>query len=154
MKSGGEIGWIKVIKKLEIFHQLDEEECVHILGLCRRRAFDTGEIIWKPGDPGVDLLVLITGRLHVTNAEGKLIGQVLPGASFGEMACLSGERRFVGFEAVEPSIALSLSRRDLVGCALPRLYSQILETTIGLLGQRISRTSTGVDTADGEPGLW
>ncbi|MCH7567418.1 MAG: cyclic nucleotide-binding domain-containing protein [Nitrospirae bacterium] len=68
--------------------------------MCQQRAFDTGEIIWRPGDPGVDMLVLITGRLHVTNEDGKLIGQVLPGASFGEMACLTGHKRFVGFEAV------------------------------------------------------
>ena len=59
------------------------------------------------------MLVLVTGKLHVTNTDGKLIGQVLPGASFGEMACLTGNKRFVGFEAVEPSTALSLSRSAL-----------------------------------------
>ena len=110
MKPREQFGLVKIVKKLEIFRGLSEDEGLHILGLCQRRAFDTGEVVWRPGDPGVDMLVLITGKLHVTNEEGLLIGQVLPGASFGEMACLTGHTRFVGFEAVEPSTALSLSR--------------------------------------------
>ena len=146
---------VKVVKKLEIFRGLSEEEGLHILGLCQRRAFTTGEMIWRPGDPGVDMLVLITGKLHVTNEDGKLIGQVLPGASFGEMACLTGHRRFVGFEAVEPSTALSLSRVSLRGLidSLPDLYVKILETTIELLAHRVTR-SAGVEAADGQPSLW
>ncbi len=62
------------------------------------------------------MLVLITGKLHVKNDAGEIVGQVLPGASFGEMACLTGHDRFVGFGAVAPSTALSLSRWSLRGC--------------------------------------
>ncbi len=147
---------LKVVKKLEIFRSLSEQEALHILGLCQQRAFGTGEIIWRPGDPGVDMLVLITGKLHVTNEDGKLISQVLPGTSFGEMACLTGHGRFVGFEAVEPSTALSLSHASLRGLidSLPNLYVKILETSIELLGHRVSRTSAGVGAADWQPSLW
>jgi CRP-like cAMP-binding protein len=59
------------------------------------------------------MLVLITGNLHVKDDQGQLVGQVLPGASFGEMACLTGHDRFAGFEAVEASTVLSLSRESL-----------------------------------------
>ena len=50
---------------------------------------------------------------------------VLPGASFGEMACLTGNKRFVGFEPVEEATALSLLteptsiRSYLEGVGLP-----------------------------------
>ncbi len=90
MNKREQFGLITIVKKLEIFRGLSEEEGLHILGLCQRRAFNAGEVVWRPGDPGVDMLVLITGKLHVTNEDGKLIGQVMPGASFGEMACLTG----------------------------------------------------------------
>ena len=156
MKARDEL--IKIVEKLEIFRDLSEEEGLHILGMCQRRAFIAGEIVWRPGDPGVDMLVLITGELHVTNADGKMICKVLPGASFGEMACLSGHQRFVGFQAVESSTALSLSRKSLqeLGDTLPRLYHEILETTIGLLAHRISRTgdTAVVAVQDGQPCLW
>ena len=153
MKSREKFGLIKIVQKLEIFRQLSEEEGLHVLGLCQRKAFQTSEVVWKRGDPGVDLQVLITGKLHVKNAAGKLIGQVLPGASFGEMACLTGRRRFVSFEAIEPSTALSLSRNALRGLikTLPELYVKILETTIELLAERVSRTTATVEVADGKP---
>ena len=156
MNSREKFGLIKIVKKLEIFRQLSEDEGLHILGLCHRKAFGAGEVVWNPGDPGVDLQVLITGKLHVKNADGKLIGQVLPGASFGEMACLTGRRRFVGFEAVEASTALSLSRNALRGLikSVPELYVKILETTIELLAERVSRTTAAAEAADGQPSLW
>ena len=156
MKTRDEL--IKIIKKLEIFRDLSEEEGLHVLGMCQRRAFAAGEIVWRPGDPGVDMLILITGELSVTNADEKVICRVLPGASFGEMACLSGHQRFVGFKAVEPSTALSLSRKSLqeLGDTLPRLYLKILETTIGLIARRISRAGDRgvVSVQDGQPCLW
>ncbi len=151
-------GLIKVVQKLEIFSELSEDEGLHILGLCVRRAFESGEVVWSPGDPGVDMLVLITGKLHVKDDKGQLVGQVLPGASFGEMACLTGHDRFVGFEAVEASTALSLSRESLQALikTQPALYVKILETTIELLAHRVTRASSGsaVTTEDGQPGLW
>lgn len=157
-KARDRYGLIKVVQKLEIFSELDKEEALHILGLCARKAYEPGEVIWKPGDPGVDMLVLITGKLHVKDDQDQLVGQVLPGASFGEMACLTGHDRFVGFEAVEESTALSLSRDSLRALisTQPGLYVKILETTIELLAHRVSRASSGaaVKAEDGQPGLW
>ncbi len=157
-KNKDEYGLIKVVQKLEIFRALSEEEGLHILGLCLRRAFAAGEVVWRPGDDGVDMLVLITGKLHVVDDDGKVIGQVLPGASFGEMACLTGNKRFVGFEAVEDSTSLCLSRQALHGLIdkKPELYVKILETTIELLAHRVRRASSGSrdPTGEGEPSLW
>lgn len=151
-------GLLKVVQKLEIFRDLNEDEALHIFGLCTRRSFEFEEVVWNPGDPGVDMLVLITGKLHVKDDEGQVIGQVLPGASFGEMACLTGRGRFVGFEAVEASTALCLSRQSLHGLieSQPALYVKILETTIELLAHRVSRASSGAlrQTEDGQLNLW
>jgi len=47
-------GLVRVVKKLEIFRVLTEDEALHILGLCQRKAYDTGDVIWNPGDPGVE----------------------------------------------------------------------------------------------------
>ena len=158
MPSRAQYDLIKVLRKLQIFRELDEEEALSIVGLCQRQAFDEGHVVWRPGDPGVDMQVLISGKLHVKNADGDVVGMVLPGASFGEMACLTGHDRYVGFEAVEPSTSLSLSRtglRSLIS-RQPALYVKILETTIELLAQRVTRASSGGvrETAEGEHSLW
>jgi hypothetical protein len=38
-------------------------------------------VIWNPGDPGVDMLVLITGKLHVKSDAGEIVGQSCRGAT-------------------------------------------------------------------------
>ena len=141
---------VKVIQKLEIFCDLSPKEAMQVLQLCQRCSFVDGEIIWNPGDKGDSMLVLLSGKLHVKNEEGEVVGEVRPGASFGEMACLSGSPRFVGFQAVEHSTALLLKRsalRDLIGNN-PHLYVRILEMTIGILGHRITRTVSDQDSVE------
>ena len=52
MKKRDKYGLVKIVQKLEIFRDLSEEEGLHILGMCQRRAFDAEQIVWRPGDPG------------------------------------------------------------------------------------------------------
>jgi len=129
---------VKLIRKLEIFQGLSGEEALEIIRMGRRRSFAKGEKIWSPGDPGVDMLVLLSGKLQVADSGGAVIGQVLPGGAFGEMACLSGTPRYFGFEAVEPSSALSFSRVSLAGLveSKPQVYVIILEAAIKILARR------------------
>jgi len=47
MKSG----LVRVVKKLEIFRVLTEDEALHILGLCQRKAYDTGDAYGIRGIP-------------------------------------------------------------------------------------------------------
>ena len=62
-----------------------------------------------PGNADVDMLILITGKLHAVGEDSQVIGQVLPDAPFGKMACLTGNKHFVGFTAVAEFTALSLT---------------------------------------------
>ena len=158
MPSREQFELFKVVRKLEIFRDLTEEEALHILELCQRRTYQAGATIWRAGDPGVDMLVLVTGKLHVNSASGDVVGQVLPGASFGEMACLTGHERYVGFEAQEPATAFCLSRDALRGLIAekPTLDVKILETTLPQLAERVTRASTSgaQQSEDGQPTLW
>ena len=145
---------VKLIQKLEIFRDLNREEALKVLQMCQRRSYAANEVVWNPGDSGEDMLVLLSGKLHVKDKAGALIGEVLPGASFGEMACLSGSPRFVGFVAVEPSTALCLMRMTLraLTSSDPNLYVRILETTIKVLALRISRSRSEQASDETEQG--
>ena len=129
---------VKLIHKLEIFQGLSGEEALEIIRMGRRRSFAREERVWSPDDPGVDMLVLLSGKLHVSDKAGALIGQVLPGGVFGEMACLSGTPRYFGFQAAESSTALSFSRVSLTGLveSKPQVYVSILEAAIKILARR------------------
>ena len=63
-------GLVRVVKKLEIFRDLTEDEAI----LGQRKAYDTGDLLRTPGDSGVDMLVLIMGKLHVKNDAGEIVG--------------------------------------------------------------------------------
>ena len=115
MPSRHQYDVFQIVRKLEIFRDLTEDEALYILELCQQCRYAAGTMLWHAGDPGINMFVLITGRLNVKSDIGDVVGRVLPGASFGEMACLTGHERFVGFEAVQDSTALCLTRDSLRG---------------------------------------
>lgn len=65
--------------------------------LGREVALDAGAVLWKEGDPGDHVVLLVEGRLEVVHqaAEGEEITlrYLYPGAVAGEMAALDGEPR-------------------------------------------------------------
>ena len=58
-----------MIRRLELFHELDAEETKVLLGLCERNTYTAGEIAWVAGDKSSHMLVLLSGRMRVIDAE-------------------------------------------------------------------------------------
>lgn len=137
-----EFQFLKVIQKIELFRTLDSEEARHVLNLCKCRNFEPNEVVWQPHEESTDMLILITGKLIVQNQQGSQIAEVLPGALFGEMGCLTEHPRFVGITSTEASIALSLNRGRLRRLATegPQLYIKILENAVDVLSHRLTNT--------------
>jgi len=74
-----------------------------------------GEWLFHQGDDGDSLYLLIRGRLQVLiEAEGdkkqRLLGEVLPGESVGEVALLTGEARSAGIRAIRDSLLVRIER--------------------------------------------
>jgi diguanylate cyclase (GGDEF)-like protein len=63
-----------------------------------------GAVLWKEGDPGDEVVLLIEGKLEVTtnSPEGDLhvVSTLKPGEVLGEIACLDGGPRSAGVRAV------------------------------------------------------
>lgn len=77
-----------------------------------------GDAVYRQGDLGDSLMVLLSGSLKVTNvtAEGKdiVLGFLKPGALFGEIAALDGRERTANVVALEACEAAAIYRRDLL----------------------------------------
>lgn len=77
-----------------------------------------GDVVYRQGELGDSLMVLLSGSLKVTNvtAEGKeiVLGFLKPGALFGEIAALDGRERTANVVALEPCEAVAIYRRDLL----------------------------------------
>lgn len=82
-----------------------------------RLSFAAGERVIAAGDPGDSLFLVVRGRLRAVapgpDGAETLLNEIMVGASVGEIALLTGERRTATVYAAEPSELLRLSREQL-----------------------------------------
>src|SRR5262245_48175732 len=82
------------------------------------RRFAKGDIAYRRGDPGDSLMVLIKGRIKLTNTsvEGKEVAlhYVGVGDIFGEIAALDGKERAADSIVLEDSEVFVVCTRDLL----------------------------------------
>jgi CRP-like cAMP-binding protein len=86
----------ELAKVSKLFDALDASARLRLLSLSQQRRAAAGEVICREGDPGGEFYVISSGEVRVTCAslEGeKEVARLAPGAFFGEMAVLNGDRR-------------------------------------------------------------
>ena len=108
---------------------------------------ETGDVLFRQGDPGDAFYTVISGALRVLrcdDGQGIVLARLGPGAHVGEVALIDGGVRTALVEAVEPSALRVLSRVDfeeaLNDC--PELTSVVLS----VLGLRMRRMHAYLDS--------
>jgi len=119
---------------------LDEFEVCEISG---------GDWLFREGDDGSSLFLLVRGRLHVLkeNPEQEapqLLGEVVPGESVGEVGLLSGEKRSAGIRAIRDSLLIKISRQSFerLSASHPLLIMKLAAHVARLLQRSQSGTAT------------
>ena len=119
-----------------------------------------GNVLYRQGEPGESLMVVLEGRLKVvkTTADAKEVVLAFLGAGdiIGEMAVLDGHPRSAGVVAMEPVEGVNIYRRDLIHIlkrhpdALLGLLAAVcrrLRTTISLIETYSLQTESRVAAA-------
>src|SRR5688500_14254926 len=105
------------LQELSLFRNLAPDRLALLAERVVACAFDAGEVIFRRGDPGGGLYLVIRGRveLFVTNTRGErlLLETVEAGGYFGELSFLDGEARSANALAVERTELLRLDREHL-----------------------------------------
>lgn len=105
----------------------------------QRRSYARKEVIYRRGEPGDSLMVVVSGRVKLTNvnASGKqIVLQFLaPGNVYGEIAALDGKERAVNAVALEDSEIFLIYSRDLIPTL--RAYPDAMLGIIGVLCERV-----------------
>ncbi len=82
------------------------------------KTYDKGETIYRRGETGDTMMVILTGRVKITNVTAEAREVILnflgPGDVNGEIAVLDGGERTANAVALEETQALVLYRRDLL----------------------------------------
>lgn len=99
------------LKSIGIFSGLPGEDLAPIARIAEEVDFHAGEEVFREGDPGDSLYLVVHGkaRVHRGRREIALLGEK---ECFGEMALLDGEARSASVAAAEDLQTLRISRDD------------------------------------------
>ena len=132
-----------VMRKIGVFKGLEIEHIQRILRVAVSKQFEVGQRIYIFGEPSDEMLVLLRGRLLVTTAGGDQLGEILPGSPTGEMGVLTNQPRSANISAMEPSVAVVITKKNLdaVLASNASMYMCIMKNIVELLCERMAATN-------------
>lgn len=134
-----------LLSRIPLFSGLPPEELDRLLSALATKDLHAGEILFREGDPGDHLYIVVKGELDVLMAEGKpeelLLDTLREGEYLGEMGLIMpGGQRTASVRARGPAVLLSLSRAQFVD--LTRRHPELSASMVRVLSQRLDATNT------------
>jgi hypothetical protein len=129
------------LKSLPLFEGLTTRQLMDLANEVREEQHAAGEVIFREGEPGDCLYLIVDGQVRVTRGETLLRDQG-PKSFFGEIAVLEDVSRTATITATSPLRLLRLDRDDLL-----RLMEELPGIAIGIcrnLSRRVSELTERV----------
>ncbi|HEY4217057.1 MAG TPA: cyclic nucleotide-binding domain-containing protein [Gemmatimonadaceae bacterium] len=106
----------ELLRKVAIFKDLDADELAAVADLCKEERFVSGEYIFREGEPGNRLFLILSGEVRISrNVPGsgeEALAVLKPGALFGEMAVFDRSERSTDAISNGGTTALTIARPD------------------------------------------
>ena len=127
----------------------EQELHPQLLEQLETRVLHGGDWLFRQGDAGDSLYFLIRGRLQVwIAAEGaggqpRLLGEVVPGESVGEVGLISGEPRSASIQAIRDSLLIRIDRHSFENLAErhPALVMKLAGNVAKMLQRQTTATA-------------
>lgn len=139
----GTYGIQSLFRHATAFDGLSDDEVGAFTGFLRERRLEVGEVLFREGDPGASLFIILYGDVAVhVGALGDdpiRVGRLGPGDVVGEQACLDPAARSATITATSTVIGAELTREELdrMSRELPRVASLLLRVIIRALADRL-----------------
>lgn len=134
-----EMGRVLVLQRVPMFSELDPEDLLLIARSTEEAHFDEDEMIFREGEPGTDLLVVVSGTVVVSRLrddERTMIQTYSEGEHVGELSLLYGGDRSADVQAGPGGVhGLVLSKTDLMSILEER--SSVGLGMLGTLARRL-----------------
>jgi CRP-like cAMP-binding protein len=105
-----------VMEEIPLFEGLSGRELDAVIGILHRREYETDEVLFRQGNPGVGMFIIETGAIDIVyDPTGDTLATLRDGDFFGELALLNETPRSASAIAREPSVLFGLFRPDLLG---------------------------------------
>ena len=132
----------KFILQIPFFKAFTDHELNKLVG--REKLFKDskkGGYIFKEGDPGSSLYVLLFGEIDlVKKGEGgteSIILQLKTGALFGEVAMLTGNKRNVAARATSTKVVVMEFTRQLIDKMIPSVQNKFQKQLLLILAKNL-----------------
>lgn len=106
-----------LLKKIDIFHDLNSHEIARIGKLLKERGFKKGEFVVREGDKGDSFFVVKEGTVRISKTDyeenEELIALLGEGEHLGEISLLDRQPRSANVIANEDCALLEMSGEDL-----------------------------------------
>lgn len=133
-----------LLARIPLFADLPTEELDRLVAALDVRDLGPSELLFREGDPGEHLYVVVEGELEVLmgveEGEELLLNTLRDGEYLGEMALMTGEVRSASVRAKQPSTLLSMSRAQFMD--LVRRHPVLATAMVRVLSQRLDATNT------------
>ncbi len=138
---------LSVLSRVPLFAGLPRPELAAIMQVMRPRPFRRDEIVFRKGDAGRVMYIIISGRVRIfmtTEDEQEVSLAILgPGDFFGELAILDDKPRSASAIAMERSETLALSRDDFL--AILREHVEIATAIMAVLSVRLRQADEQIE---------
>ena len=134
---------INVLKRIPLFASLPEADQQNLVSLLRRVNLRKGEILFRQGDEGISLYLILQGRIKISLSRQMdvvtlaILGQ---GEFLGEMALLDGLPRSADAIALEDSYLYALNRKDFLSFLVNN--EKAVHAVLSSLSIRLRKTDT------------
>jgi CRP-like cAMP-binding protein len=140
---------ILLLQSAPIFTGIEGEDLVPLARVADEVELEANQEIFKEGDQGTDLFIIVTGEVAVTR-EGEHIANLGPGEAFGEMAVLDEAPRSATAKATKDTLLLRIGSEEFY--EILHEQAEIAEGVIRLLTRRLRDATTQlVQAAQPEP---
>ena len=136
-----------LLSRTRLFGGLDQDVLRSLGERTIERSYRRGQLIFSQGDLGESLYVLVDGvvKVFVTSDRGDemVLTTLHPPEVFGELALIDGGTRSASAEALEPAVALVLTRPTLLELLAqhPSLTDSLLRSLGAVLRRLTEQTS-------------
>src|SRR5829696_1898316 len=139
MENAARAGIVELLGRVPLFSELSPEELRRVAQVAIPRSYPPDTRVFHEGDPGDACYIVSRGSCRVIrqHSDGRVItlATLGPGAIFGELAMLDGERRSASVEAAESTELLALPASDMR--ALIRDHPEMAEKLVVALTRRL-----------------
>jgi serine phosphatase RsbU (regulator of sigma subunit) len=132
-----------LLARIPFFTDLPIDELDRILAQLEVVNLRTGEILFREGDPGEHMYIVVSGDLEILMAPDTdnelILNRVPQGEYIGEMSLITGAPRTASVRAHGDVVLLSMSRSQLL--ELLQDHPQLASTMVHVLSHRLDNTN-------------